>query len=82
MLFRSLHFSEVRESFLEFVKHKNLLGLDVAQYNPDRDSDGRAAKKLVDLLAEALSTRLETLTAPAAESAAGPEEVSSSETTA
>jgi len=77
-----LRFDDVRTSFIEFVKHKNLLGLDVAQYNPDRDSDGRAAKKLVDLLAEALSTRLETLTAPAAESAAGPEEVSSSETTA
>ncbi len=77
-----LGFDDVRTSFIEFVKHKNLLGLDVAQYNPDRDSDGRAAKKLVDLLAEALSTRLETLTAPAAESAAGPEEVSSSETTA
>ncbi len=77
-----LGFDDVRTSFIEFVKHKNLLGLDVAQYNPDRDSDGSAAKKLVDLLAEALSTRLETLTAPAAESAAGPEEVSSSETTA
>ena len=77
-----LRFDDVRTSFIEFVKHKNLLGLDVAQYNPDRDSDGRAAKKLVDLLAEALSTRLETLTAPAAESAEGPEEVSSSETTA
>jgi len=77
-----LRFDDVRTSFIEFVKHKNLLGLDVAQYNPDRDSDGRAAKKLVDLLAEALSTRLETLAAPATESAAGPEEVSSSETTA
>jgi arginase len=77
-----LRFDDVRTSFIEFVKHKNLLGLDVAQYNPDRDSDGRAAKKLVDLLAEALSTRLETLTSPAAESVAGPEEVSSSETTA
>jgi arginase family enzyme len=77
-----LRFDDVRTSFIEFVKHKNLLGLDVAQYNPDRDSDGRAAKKLVDLLAEALSIRLETLTAPASESVAGPEEVSSSETTA
>jgi len=77
-----LRFDDVRTSFIEFVKHKNLLGLDVAQYNPDRDSDGRAAKKLVDLLAEALSTRLEALTALVSESAAGPEEVSSSETTA
>jgi arginase len=77
-----LRFDDARACFLEFVKHKNLLGLDVAQYNPDKDSDGRGAKKLVDLLVEALSARLEALTAPAAEPAAGPQEVPSSETTA
>jgi hypothetical protein len=54
----------------------------VAQYNPDKDPEGRGAKMLVDLLVEALSARLEALTAPAAEPAAGPEEVSSSGTTA
>jgi arginase len=77
-----LRFDEVRESFIEFVKHKNLLGLDVAQYNPDKDSDGSGAQKLVELLVEALSARLEALAAPAAEPAAGTEEVSSSGTTA
>jgi arginase len=81
-----LRFDEVRVAFIGFVKHKNLLGFDVAQYNPDKDSEGSGAKKLVDLLVEALSARLEALTAPATESAtgpaAGPEEVSSSETTA
>ncbi len=77
-----LRFDEVRVSFLEFVKHKNLLGLDVAQYNPDKDPEGIGATKLVDLLVEALSARLEALSAPAAEPATGPEEVSSSETTA
>jgi arginase len=71
-----LRFDDVRAPFLEFVKHKNLLGLDVAQYNPDKDPGGGAAK-LVDLLVEALSARLEALTAPAAEPASGPEEVSS-----
>jgi arginase len=76
-----LRFDDVRASFLEFVKHKNLLGLDVAQYNPDKDPGGGAAK-LVDLLVEALSARLEALTAPATESVAGPEEVPSSGTTA
>jgi arginase len=60
-----LSFAEVRSSFVEFVKQKNLLGLDVAQYNPDRDPDGSAAKKVVDLLAEALAARLESLAAPA-----------------
>jgi hypothetical protein len=36
----------------------------VAQYNPDKDPDGSGAKKLVDLLVEALSARLEALTTP------------------
>jgi arginase len=77
-----LRFDDVRASFIEFVKHKNLLGLDVAQYNPDRDPDGSGARKLVDLLVEVLSARLEALSAPAPEPAASPEEMPSSETTA
>jgi len=77
-----VRFGDVRASFIEFVKHKNLLGLDVAQYNPDKDPEGSGARKLVDLLVEALSVRLESLTAPAAAPPAGPEEVSSSGTTA
>jgi arginase len=77
-----LRFEDVRASFVEFVKHKNLLGLDVAQYNPERDPDGSGARKLVDLLVEALSARLEALSAPAPEPAGSPEEMSSSETTA
>ena len=60
-----LSFAEVRSSFLEFVKQKNLLGLDIAQYNPDRDPDGSAAKKVVNLLADALTARLESLASPA-----------------
>jgi arginase len=77
-----LRFEDVRSALVEFAKHKNLLGLDVAQYNPDKDPDGSGAAKLVDLLVEALSARLEALTAPATEPAAGPTEVSSSGTTA
>jgi len=79
-----LRFDEVRASFIEFVKHDHLLGLDVAQFNPDKDPDGSGAKKLVDLLVEALAARLEALTMPAAEPtpATGPEESSSSGTTA
>ena len=67
-----LSFAEVRSSFVEFVKQKNLLGLDVAQYNPDRDPDGSAAKKVVDLLAEALAARLESLATPAPPAATPP----------
>jgi arginase len=78
-----LGFEDVRAAFVEFAKHKNLLGLDVAQYNPEKDPDGSGAKKLVDLLVEALSARLEALTAPTESPAAGsPEISSSSETTA
>jgi arginase len=80
-----MSFEDVRTAFVEFAKHKNLLGLDVAQYNPDKDPGGAGANKLVDLLVEALSARLEALAAPAApaaEPAEGPAEVSSSETTA
>ena len=77
-----LRFEDARASFIEFLKHKNLLGLDLAQYNPDKDPEGSGARKLVDLLVEALSSRLEALAAPAAEPPAAPEEMSSSETTA
>jgi arginase len=59
-----LNLADVRASLNEFMRHKNLLGLDVAQYNPDKDPDGSGAKKLVDLLVEALTARLEFL-APA-----------------
>jgi len=57
-----LTFGEVQASLEEFVKHKNLLGLDVAQYNPDRDPEGSCARKLVDLLVHVLSARLVALT--------------------
>lgn len=72
-----LSFAEVQNSLAEFAKQKNLLGLDVAQYNPDKDADGSGAKKLIDLLAEALSARLIALTAPAAPTASAAEETSS-----
>jgi arginase family enzyme len=56
-----LAFAEVRSALLEFVKNPNLLGLDVAQYNPDKDADGSGAKKLVDVLVEALTARLQAI---------------------
>jgi arginase len=64
-----LKMADVRAALSEFAKHKNLLGMVVAQYNPDKDPDGSGAKKLVDLLVEALSTRLEAPASPAVESA-------------
>ncbi len=53
-----LSLTEVQTALSEFAKHKNLLGLDVAQYNPDKDSDGSDAKKVVELIVAALSARL------------------------
>jgi arginase len=67
-----LSFDDVRASLKKFASHKNLLGLDIAQYNPDKDPDGTHAKKIVELLVEVLSARLaalETPAPPAAESA-------------
>jgi arginase len=79
-----LRFDDVRPALAEFVKHKNLLGLDVAQYNPDKDPDGSGAQKLVDLLVEVLAARLQALETPAPEpsTSTGPTEVSSSGTSA
>jgi len=64
-----LSFAETRMALAEFAKHKNLLGLDVAQYNPEKDADGSGAKKVIELLVEALSARLAALTTPAAPAA-------------
>jgi arginase len=56
-----LGFTDVRAALIEFIKNPNLLGLDVAQYNPDKDTDGAGAKKLVELLVEALTARLQAI---------------------
>jgi arginase len=83
-----LRLDEVLLALTQFVGHKNLLGLDVAQYNPDKDPDGSGAKKVVDLLVDALSARLESTEArpaePPAEVTEAPEasQASSSGTTA
>jgi arginase len=77
-----LSFDDVRAALKEFVRHKNLLGLDVSQYNPDKDADGSGAKKVVDLLVEALSARLESLAAPVPETPAEEPKESSANTAA
>jgi arginase len=60
-----LNFADVRQSLREVLSEKTLLGMDVAQYNPDRDPDGSSAQKLVDLLVDALTVRFEALNKPA-----------------
>ena len=53
-----LSFSDVRAALIEFAKNPNLLAIDISQYNPDLDADGSGAKKVVDLLVEALEARM------------------------
>ena len=65
-----LSFAEVQNSLSEFVKQKSLLALDIAQYNPDKDTDGSAARKVVGLLTEGLGARLAALATPPAAPAA------------
>ena len=77
-----MRFDDVRASLTEFARHKNLLGLDIAQYNPDKDPGGGGAKKLVDLLVEVLSARLESSPAGGPEPAPESTESSSTETPA
>jgi arginase family enzyme len=75
-----LGFEDVRAALKEIVRHKNLVGLDVAQFNPDKDANGDGAKKIVDLLVESLATRLESPAPASAEPAPQPEESSAGTT--
>jgi arginase family enzyme len=80
-----LNLQGVQAALNEFVRHKNLLAWDVAQYNPDKDPDGSGAKKIVEVIVEALSKRIEALSPaaePGAEPPAEPPETSSAETAA
>ena len=78
-----LGWNDVRDALRVFVSQPNLAALVVAGYNPELDADGTGARKLNELLADVLSTRLES--APAAEAvnaqAASASSTSSSSTT-
>ncbi len=75
-----LGLEDVRAALREIVRHKNLVGLDVAQFNPDKYPNGDCAKKIVDLLVQSLSTRLETPAPSSTEPAPQPEESSAGTT--
>jgi arginase len=65
-----LSFEQVREAVEVFAKQKHLAAIEVAGYNPTKDSDGSGAKLIIDLIAGGLATRLETLKAAAAAASA------------
>ena len=61
-----LGLNEARDALRVFVSQPNLAAFEVAGYNPDLDPDGQGARKLIDLLADVLSARLEIAAAAAA----------------
>lgn len=54
-----LRLAQVRKALEVFVRQPRLVALEVAGYNPERDSEGRGAKIVIDLIASALAARLE-----------------------
>jgi arginase len=61
-----LSLDEAREALRVFVSQPNLAAVVVAGYNPELDADGAGARKLINLLADVLATRLETTSAASA----------------
>jgi hypothetical protein len=61
-----LTLAEVKEALLVFAQQKHLAAFEVAAYNPLKDPDGSGAKQIIDLIAEVLAARFETLKALAA----------------
>ena len=62
-----LPLADVQAALSEALRSNFLVGLTVTQYNPDKDPDASAGKKLVDLLVESLSVRNESPAAPSTE---------------
>ncbi|MGO9590624.1 MAG: arginase family protein [Candidatus Acidiferrales bacterium] len=58
-----LSLAEVREALEVFARQEHLAAIEVAAYNPLKDSDGSGAALIVDLLAGVLGKRLEALQA-------------------
>lgn len=73
-----LSFDEVRQALLVFAQQKNLAAIEITAYNPAKDPDASGAKKIVELLAEVLQARLETLKAAEAAAAASAPPVTAS----
>jgi arginase len=54
-----LRFDEVRQALAVFARQPTLSAIEVSAYNPALDPDGAAARRVIDLLVEVLSPRLE-----------------------
>ena len=62
--FGGLTLNDARDALCVFASQPNLAAFEVAGYNPDLDPDGRGARTLIELLAAALSRRVEALAGP------------------
>jgi arginase family enzyme len=71
-----LGLGDVTAALKEFARSNSLVGVDIAQYNPDKDANGDCANKIIDLLIEALSSRVEVPAASSDEPASQSEESS------
>jgi arginase len=69
-----LTLEDVRAALEVFLQQKHLAAIEVTAFNPTKDSDGSAAKIIVDLLVNALEKRLESAEAPAETSVAAAED--------
>ena len=67
-----LSLDAVRDALRVFAAQPNLAAVVVAGYNPELDADGAGARKLIDLLTEVLSVRLETTAAGVESDSAAP----------
>ena len=56
-----LSVEDVREALRVFARQKHLAAIEVTAYNPAKDPDGSGAKIIIDLLADALASRLKSL---------------------
>jgi len=69
-----LTLEDVRAALEVFLQQKHLAAIEVTAFNPTKDSDGSAAKIIVELLVNALEKRLESAEAPAETSVAAAED--------
>jgi len=60
-----LSLEEVRQALEVFVTQKHLAAIEIAAYNPTKDTEASAAKLIIDLFAGVLAKRLEALKAAA-----------------
>lgn len=57
-----LRLEQVRQALEIFAQQPRLVAMEVAGYNPERDTEGRGARIVIELIASALAARLEAQT--------------------